>query len=109
MGDRVGIYSPNRAEWVLAHQACARAGLILVNVNPAFQSDELDYALNKVEIKTLIMPPSHKKSNYINIVNQSVPNLASQDPFEIKSDKFPHLRNVVLISDKEEKGMLTWD
>lgn len=55
------------------------------------------------------MPESHKKSNYVNIVNQSVPNLASMDPFEIKSEKFPNLRNVVLLSDKEEKGMLTWN
>jgi fatty-acyl-CoA synthase len=47
-GDRVGIYSPNNVEWVLTQYACARADLILVNVNPAFQSDELLFCLNKV-------------------------------------------------------------
>jgi len=56
------------------------------------------------------MPESHKKSNYIDIVNESFPDLASaKDPFNLKSEKFPHLKNIVLISDKEQKGMLTWD
>lgn len=55
------------------------------------------------------MPESHRKSNYIDIVNQSEPTLATQDPFNIKSEKFPNLKHVVVLSDKEQKGMLTWD
>ncbi len=47
-GDRVGIWSPNNAEWVITQFATAKAGLILVNVNPAYRLSELDYALNKV-------------------------------------------------------------
>jgi acyl-CoA synthetase (AMP-forming)/AMP-acid ligase II len=54
-GDRVGIYSPNNYEWTLMQMACARANLVLVNVNPAFQADELAFCLNKVGVKMLVM------------------------------------------------------
>ena len=53
-GDRIGIWSPNCAEWVLAQFATAKAGLILVNINPAYRPSELEYALNKVGCKALI-------------------------------------------------------
>jgi len=67
-GDRVGVYSPNSAEWTLLQMATARAGLILVNVNPSFKSDELAFCMKKVGIKTLVMPESHKTSNYVDTV-----------------------------------------
>ena len=53
-GDRLGIWSPNCAEWVLTQFATAKAGLVLVNINPAYLGRELEYALNKVECKALI-------------------------------------------------------
>ena len=53
-GDRIGIWSPNNAEWVLTQFATAKAGLILVNINPAYRLAELEYALNKVGCKALI-------------------------------------------------------
>ena len=71
-GDRVGVYSPNNAEWLLLQMATARAGLILVNVNPGFRRDELAFCMKKVGIKTLVMPESHKGSNYVDIFEQAV-------------------------------------
>ena len=59
-GDRLGIWSPNCAEWVLTQFASAKAGLVLVNINPAYLRDELEYALNKVECKALILAPRFK-------------------------------------------------
>src|SRR5829696_3730145 len=53
-GERVGIWSPNNAEWVIAQFATAKAGLILVNINPAYRVTELEYALNKVGCKALV-------------------------------------------------------
>ena len=53
-GDRIGIWSPNRPEWLIAQFATARIGLVLVNVNPAYRTSELEYALNKVGAKALI-------------------------------------------------------
>jgi len=67
-GDRVGVFSPNCVEWTLAQHACARAGLILVSVNPSFATDELVYCLNKVQCKALIMADQHKKQNYLGVV-----------------------------------------
>src|SRR3546814_9250800 len=63
-GDRIGIWSPNSSEWVLTQLATAKAGLILVNINPAYRLAELDYALNKVACKALIAHPAFKTSAY---------------------------------------------
>lgn len=67
-GDRLGIWSPNRYEWLLTQFATARIGLILVNVNPAYRSHELKYALNLVECRALITAQSFKSSNYIEML-----------------------------------------
>ncbi len=71
-GDRVGIYSPNCAEWTIVQMACARADLILVNVNPAFVADELAFCLSKVGVKVLIMADSLKKMNYVEILRNAL-------------------------------------
>src|SRR3954452_8865426 len=63
-GDRVGIWSPNCAEWVLVQYATAKAGIILVNVNPAYRTSELEYALNQSGCRMLIAAPSFKTSDY---------------------------------------------
>ncbi len=68
-GDRVGIWSPNRYEWVLMQFATARAGVIMVNVNPAYRSHELLYALNLSEIKLLVMAKGFRQTNYTDILN----------------------------------------
>jgi fatty-acyl-CoA synthase len=67
-GERIGIWSPNRAEWVLAQYATARIGLILVNINPAYRLSELEYALNKVGCRAIITAPAFKTSMYIEML-----------------------------------------
>ena len=59
-GDRLGIWSPNRLEWVLTQFATARIGVILVNINPAYRLSELEYSLNKVGCKALILAKNFK-------------------------------------------------
>ena len=97
-GDRVGIWSPNTSEWTLAQFATAKAGLVLVNVNPAYRRSELDYALNKVECKALILAPALKSSNYLEIVEDLV-----------KAKKLPHLRHIVRLGKDKTPGMLNFD
>ena len=63
-GDRVGIWSPNTAEWTLIQYATAPVGAILVTINPAYQSDELEYVLNQSSICTVFAAPSFKTSDY---------------------------------------------
>lgn len=63
-GDRVGIWSPNRAEWTLLQFATARIGLILVNLNPAYRENELEYVLKQADIKAVFAAEKFKSSNY---------------------------------------------
>jgi len=97
-GDRVGIWAPNRYEWTLAQFATAKAGLVLVNVNPAYRRAELEYAMNKVECKALILAPALKTSNYLEIASDLV-----------KAGKLPHLRHVVRLGAEKTPGMLNFD
>jgi fatty-acyl-CoA synthase len=97
-GDRVGIWAPNRSEWTLAQFATAKAGLILVNVNPAYRRSELEYAMNKVECKALILAPALKTSNYLEITDDLV-----------KANKLPHLKHIVRLGADKTPGMLNFD
>jgi fatty-acyl-CoA synthase len=74
-GDRVGIWAPNRAEWLYAQFGTARIGAILVNINPAYQRSELEYALNKVQCKVLIMARALKSSDYLAMVRALAPEI----------------------------------
>jgi fatty-acyl-CoA synthase len=79
-GDRVGIWSPNRVEWLLTQFATARAGLVLVNINPAYRIAELEYALNKVGLPR----PRHGRAaqdlDYLEMLQRLAPELASCAP-----------------------------
>ena len=97
-GDRIGIWSPNTYEWTLTQFATAKAGLVLVNVNPAYRRAELEYAMNKVECKALILAPALKTSNYLEIVNDLV-----------KDRKLPHLKHIVRLGTEKTPGMLNFD
>ena len=95
-GDRVGIYSPNRPEWSLVQYACSRADMILVNINPAFQTDDLKYSLNQVEVKALIMPEKFSHSNYVDIVRHLVPTLGHDNTTIVKSEQVPNLEKIIV-------------
>src|SRR5882724_11594845 len=97
-GDRVGIWAPNRSEWTLAQFATAKAGLVLVNVNPAYRRSELEYAMNKVECKALVLAPALKTSNYLEIVADLV-----------KATKLPSLKHIVRLGAEKTPGMLNFD
>ncbi|MEE8173538.1 MAG: AMP-binding protein, partial [Alphaproteobacteria bacterium] len=74
-GDRIGIWSPNNSEWAVSQFASAKAGLILVNINPAYRLSELEYALNKVECKALISAESFKSSRYLDMIRELAPEI----------------------------------
>src|SRR6202050_152577 len=74
-GDRAGIWAPNRAEWVQLQYATAKAGIILVNINPAYRGHELSYALRQSGVKVLVSAESFKTSDYRGIIDQSRPDL----------------------------------
>ena len=96
-GDRVGIWALNRHEWILTQFATARIGLILVNINPAYRLSELEYALNKVSCKALVLAKSFKTSEYLSMVCTLAPEMESCKPGQLQEIKLPHLRNVIVM------------
>lgn len=105
-GDRVGIWSPNNAQWVVTQFATARAGLILVNINPAYRSAELGYALRKVGCRALILAPSFKSSDYIQILRSLIPSLAEPGDTPLPCPEFPELEILIHLGEDETPGML---
>jgi fatty-acyl-CoA synthase len=105
-GDRVGIWSPNNAEWVITQFATAKAGLILVNINPAYRLAELDYALNKVGCKALITADSFKTSDYVGMLRELAPEIDGSAPGRLESRRFPALTTLIRIGDDERRGFL---
>ncbi|MDO5087945.1 MAG: AMP-binding protein, partial [Comamonadaceae bacterium] len=96
-GDRVGIWSHNNAEWVLMQLATAYAGLVLVNINPAYRTAEVEYALNKVGCKALVLMPRFKTSHYIAMLRELAPEWAHHTPGRLESAKLPQLRHAIWI------------
>ena len=103
-GDRVGLWSPNRIEWVLTQYATAKAGLILVNINPGYRAAELEYALNKVECRALITADQFKTTHYIGILRELAPELGECPPGALQASRLPHLRMVIHFADTDEPG-----
>ncbi|MEN9628159.1 MAG: hypothetical protein RJA10_1386, partial [Pseudomonadota bacterium] len=101
-GDRVGIWSPNRCEWLVTQFATARIGAILVNINPAYRLSELEYALNKAGVSVLVTAPAFKTSNYLGMLQ----NLGWGA--DGRSQRLPQLRHVVRLGDEATPGMWNW-
>ena len=109
-GDRIGIWSTNRAEWLLTQFATAEIGLIMVNINPAYRLAELEYALNKVGCKGLILAESFKTSHYLEMLQALAPELDLAEPGKLKAEKLPHLRTVIRMGAETSPGMFNfWD
>ena len=96
-GDRVGIWSHNNAEWVLMQLATAKAGLVLVNINPAYRTSEVEYALNKVGCKLLVTMAKFKTSDYLGMLRELAPEWASSAPGQLQAKQLPSLHTVVWI------------
>ena len=97
-GDRVGIWAPNRAEWLYTQFGTARIGAILVNINPAYRSSELEYALNKVGCKALIMARRHRSSDYVEMLRTVAPEI-DREANLLQAAKLPKLKHVVVLDD----------
>ncbi len=104
-GDRVGIWSPNNAEWVITQFATAKAGLVLVNINPAYRLTEVEYALNKVGCKALITADHFKTSEYVGMLRELAPELDRSVPGRLSAARLPSLAAVIRIGADECLGM----
>ncbi len=107
-GERVGIWSPNRYEWVVTQFATAKAGLVLVNINPAYRISELEFALNKVGCRALVLAPNFKNSDYIGMLRQIAPEIDSSGAGRLHSARLPTLRTLILTDDAPAPGFLAF-
>jgi fatty-acyl-CoA synthase len=107
-GDRVGVWAPNCTEWVLTQFATAKAGIIQVNINPAYRLHELEYAINKVGCKVLIAADRFKTSDYLQMIRELAPELADFGPGGLQAARLPELRVVIRLGDGETPGMLNF-
>ena len=108
-GFRVGIWAMNHAEWIVVQFATAKIGAIMVNINPAYRTYELEYALKQSEIQTLIIQGRFKTSDYVGMFYEACPEAYEAKPGRISSEKFPFLKNVVFMGDIPYNGMFTWN
>ncbi|MGI9169475.1 MAG: AMP-binding protein, partial [Caulobacteraceae bacterium] len=108
-GDRVGVWAPNCAEWTLTQFAAARAGLILVTINPAYRRSELAYTLNKVGVKALIAAERYKSSDYVGMIEGLAPEVASSAPGALACAALPALKALIAIGAESRPGWLRFE
>ncbi len=108
-GDRIGIWSPNNAEWVIIQFATSKMGAILVNINPAYRLHELEYALKQSGCAALVVAPEFKTSNYTQMTYDLAPELRICRPGQLQSEKLPDLKTVLCLSDESKAGMWNWN
>lgn len=105
-GDRLAIWSPNCVEWTITQFAAFKAGIILVNLNPAYKSNELEYVLNKVSCKALVIASTFKTTDYQEILYKIAPELAENSSSKVlNSARLPHLKFVIKIDEHVQNGM----
>ena len=117
-GQHVGIWVTNYSEWVVAQFSTAKIGAVLVTVNPAYRTHELEYVLKQSEANALILIGQFRTSDYVGMANEVIPELKDSTPGDLYCSNLPHLRNVVFIpppSDSQAKtpaktpdGMWSW-
>jgi fatty-acyl-CoA synthase len=108
-GARIGVWSLNRPEWTLTQFAAAKAGLILVTINPAYRLSELEFALAKVGCAAIVTATAFKTSNYMEMLNTLLPELAESQPGELKAARLPQLRAVIQVGGPAFPGTLAFE
>ncbi|MGF6691492.1 fatty-acyl-CoA synthase [Metapseudomonas resinovorans] len=107
-GDRLGIWAPNCAEWCITQFASAKIGAILVNINPAYRSSELEYALKQSGCRWVICADAFKTSDYHAMLLGLVPELAAAEPGSLNCERLPELRGVVSLAANPPSAFLPW-
>ena len=108
-GERIGIWAPNCAEWAVTQFASAKAGLILVNINPAYRLSELEFCLKKVGCQALITAERLKNSDYLSMLRALAPELDSCDANNLTSARLPLLKLVIRLGRTHTAGCLNFE
>jgi len=104
-GDKVGIWAKNVPDWTTFMFATAKIGAILVTVNTSYKLSELEYLLKNADVNTLCLADGYRDSDFVKMIFDLVPELKEQARGELKSEKFPELKNVIFIGQEKHRGM----
>ena len=107
-GDRIGIWSPNNIEWLITQYAAAKVGTILVTINPAYRSHELDYVLGQSGCKGLVIQNQFKTSDYESMICEICSEINNAKPGNLKSKKFKNLTTIISMTSSEVNGIYNW-
>lgn len=108
-GDSVAIWATNVPQWVITQFGSAKMGAVLVTVNTNYKVFELEYLLKQSDSTTLLLIERTKSSDYISMIYELCPELYDCRPGELKSERLPFLKNVIVIGGERHPGMFTWD
>ena len=106
--DHVAIWATNVPAWYITFWACTYIGAVLVTVNTAYKIHEAEYLLHQSDTHTLVMIDGFKDSDYVSIMKELCPELATTKPGELKSERLPFLKNIIT-TDSKQDGCFTWD
>lgn len=104
-GDHVGIWAKNVPDWLTFLFATSKIGAVLVTVNTAYKSHELDYILKQSDMKALAIIDGFHDVNYVKIVNDLVPELKKHPRGRLNSEEYPHLKSVIYVGQEKHRGM----
>lgn len=104
-GDHVGIWANNVPDWLTFMFATAKIGVVLVTVNTAYKSHELDYVLKQSDMKALAIIDGFRDVDYVKTVYELVPELKNHARSNLDSEEFPHLKSVIYIGPEKHRGM----
>jgi fatty-acyl-CoA synthase len=107
-GDHFGVWATNVSEWVLLQFATARIGVVLVNINPAYRTGELKYALRQSDVRGLALVDAFKSSNYLGMLNEACPELSAATAGNFRSQAFPKLQWVISLRGQSPPRALSW-
>jgi fatty-acyl-CoA synthase len=107
-GDRVGIWSPNCAEWVITQFAAAKVGAILVNINPAYRRRELEFALNQAGVTALITARAFRNTDYVAMLTEVMPELVNDRRRPLATERIPSLRHLIYLGSDPTPGGTAW-
>lgn len=107
-GQRIGIWAPNCAEWTIVQFATAKIGAILVNINPSYRLNEVQYALRQSGCTWLVIAPRFRTSDYTGMLRALAPELAGARPGQLRAAQLPDLRAVIRLGAEPAPGMLAW-
>jgi fatty-acyl-CoA synthase len=107
-GDRIGVWSPNRPEWVITQFAAAQIGAILVTINPAYRIIELESVMTRTQVKALVIADQFKNSNYVELLDAIAPEIKRFEPGKSRCERLPHLTHVFHLSGEDVPGMFSF-